>query len=151
MPSCELCGKDAKSLTKVKIEGAKLKTCENCSELGEKVESPKKKKTRKKKRSKSRTKRRNNQVLVQNYGSRVKEARESRQLSIKELSDSLNEKSSLLKKVEREDLKPEKTLAEKLEKELDIELYTNPEAYDVEQDSGDNRKATLGDVAEIKD
>lgn len=155
MPSCELCGTEEDSLTKVKIEGAKLKACSTCEDMGEEVETESKgNQTRKKKKTKkkNRTKRAGDQkVLVNDYGTRVKESRESEKLSISELADSMNIKASVLKKIEREEFKPDKTLAQSLSKRLDIELYSNPTAYEVEESSTDDREATLGDVADIKE
>lgn len=147
MMSCELCGSDTDSLTKVKIEGAVLKVCSDCKEMGEEVSSA----SRTKKKKKKSRRPRDSQVLVSDYGTTVKEAREDRQLSIQELANDLNEKNSLLSKIEKQELKPDKTLAEKLEKKLGIDLYTTPEVSDVETSSGDSRSATLGDVAEVKD
>lgn len=152
MPSCELCGQDADSLTKTKIEGAKLKVCDSCSDMGEKVKTPSKNVKKKKKRSSRNTKKRDTKTLANDYGERVKDAREGKQLSIQELSDELNEKVSLLKKIEQEQLKPEKSLAGKLEKKFDIELYVNPQVSDYDdRDGSDDRKATLGDVADVKE
>lgn len=154
MPSCELCGKDTDSLTKTKIEGAKLKVCDSCSDMGEEVSTPSKnvKKSKSKSRSSSSSKKRDTKTLANDYGERVKEAREHKQLSIQELSDELDEKASLLKKIEQEQLKPEKSLAGKLEKKFDIELYVNPEVSDYDdRDGSDDRKATLGDVADVKE
>ena len=149
MPSCQLCGEDSDNLKKTKIEGAVMKVCSSCSDMGDVVEQKKKKKTKK---SKSKTYRpKDTEKLTSNYGEKLKEAREDRKLSIKELADSLNEKASLIKKIEREDLKPEKSLANKLSKELDVTLYVNPEVYDTSVESTDDGKATLGDVAEIKE
>jgi putative transcription factor len=151
MPSCELCGQDADSLTKTKIEGAKLDVCESCAEMGEKVETPSKNVRKKKKKHSSRKKKRDTKSLANNYGELVKNAREDKQLSIQELSDELNEKASLLKKIEQEKLKPEKSLAGKLEKKFGIELYVNAEVSDYDdRETGDDRKATLGDVADVK-
>lgn len=144
---CELCGEDTDSLSKVKIEGAVLKVCGSCAEMGEEISTS----TKRKRRKKSRSRPRNQEVLVDDYGTRVKQAREDRQLSIQELADDLNEKTSFLKKIEKQELKPEKAVAKKLSKKLGVELYTVPEAWDQETDSGDSRKATLGDVANLKD
>ncbi len=145
MPSCELCGKDADSIVKAKIEGAKLDVCESCAEMGETIDTPKKK-VKKKKAARPRE----SEVLVDDYGNRVKKARETEEISIKELSDELNEKSSLISKIEKQDLKPDRTLAQKLSKRLDIELYTKPEVMDYDSGSNaDSRKATLEDVAEV--
>ena len=149
MSSCQLCGKDSDDLKKTKIEGATLKVCDSCSDMGETIEQPKKKSKKTKKKKTYRPK--DTQVLANDYGNRVKEAREDRKLSMKELADTLNEKASLIKKIEREDLKPEKSLAKKLSKELDVTLYVNPEVSDHSVESGDDRKATLGDVAEVKE
>ncbi len=145
MPSCELCGQETDSTTRVKIEGAKLSACSSCAEMGETVS----KKAEKKKSSKGRT--RNRKVLANDYGKRLKEARESEQLSLQELSDELNEKKSLLSKLEKQELKPDSTLAGKLSKRLDVELYTNPEVSSYSDTDTDSRKATLGDVAEVRD
>lgn len=150
MPSCQLCGKDTDSVKKAKIEGAILKVCDSCAEMGEEIKT-KTKRSKKKKKKKRLTRKRNQEVLINDYGKKVKKAREKKQLSIMELADDLNEKESLLKKIEQQDLKPEKALAQKLEKKFDIELYTVPEAFDQETESGDDRAATLGDVAEVKE
>lgn len=146
MSKCEICGEEVDSTVKAKIEGAVMQVCNSCAELGEKVE--KKQKKRKKKKT---TRRTNTDTLAQDYGNRVRGAREDREQSIQELADQLNEKTSVIKKVEREELKPDKSLAGKLSKELDITLYVNPEvtSYDDTSDS-DSRKATLGDVADVK-
>ena len=146
MSKCQICGKEVDSTTKAKIEGAVMQVCGSCAELGEKVEKKSKKKKKKKRRRKSSQK-----TLANDYGDRVRNEREDRELSIKELADSLNEKESVIKKIEREELKPDKSLAGKLSKELDITLYVNPEVtnYDDTSDS-DSRKATLGDVADVK-
>ncbi|MFB6100621.1 MAG: multiprotein bridging factor aMBF1 [Candidatus Nanohalobium sp.] len=147
MSKCQICGKEVDSTTKAKIEGAVMHVCDSCAEMGEKVE-----KKSKKKKKKKRTRKSSQKTLANNYGDRVRDAREDREQSIKELADELNEKESVIKKVEREELKPDKSLAGKLSKELDITLYVNPEVtnYDDTSDS-DSRKATLGDVADIKD
>ena len=150
MPSCQLCGNESDSLTNVKIEGAKLKVCDSCSDMGEKVET-KKNSRKKKKKSRSRNRKRSEKVLANDYGERIKETREEEKLSIKEVSDDLNEKESLIKKVESEKLKPDKALAQKLEHKFDIELYITPSVNDVDTDSGDTRKARVGDVADIED
>lgn len=127
-----------------------MKVCDSCSDMGEKIDTPSRN-VGKSSNSSSR-KKRQTKSLANNYGKKVKKAREGEELSMKELADELNEKTSLLKKIEQEELKPEKTLAKKLEKKFDLELYVNPEVNDyAQEDSGDDRKATLGDVADIKD
>lgn len=149
MASCELCGQESDSLKKAKIEGAVLKVCDSCAEIGSEVSSSKKKRRKKKKRKKSR-KRSSREVLVPDYGEKLKEARETKQLSIKEVADDLNEKESLIKKIEKQELKPEKSLANKLTDKFGVTLYTNPEVSDHgASKKGNQKKATLEDVADI--
>jgi putative transcription factor len=150
MSKCQICGKEVDSTVKAKIEGAVMNVCDSCAEMGEKVEQKKKKKKSKKKKKQRRTKS-SNKELANDYGARVRDAREEREQSIAELADTLNEKESVIKKIEREELKPDKSLAGKLSKELDITLYVNPEVTDYDDTSdSDTRKATLGDVADVK-
>ncbi len=150
MPSCELCGKKADKLTKSKIEGAVLKACDSCAEMGEKVQKSRSNKRKTTKKSYSKRKRKE-EVLKPDYGKLVKKARDKKKLSISEVAKNLKEKESVIKRIEQGELKPDKALANKLEKEFSIELYTSPAVNDVNQNRGDTRKATLGDVADIKD
>ncbi|MBC5792683.1 MAG: TIGR00270 family protein [Nanohaloarchaea archaeon] len=148
MSSCELCGQEADSLKKVKIEGTILKTCESCASMGDEVGSSSSSKKRKKKKRKKKSS--SKDVLVNGYGEKIKKARESKQLSIAEVAEDINEKESLLKKLEQEQLKPDKPLAKKISKKFDIKLYTNPEVADYSRnDDADSRKATMEDVADI--
>ena len=154
MSSCELCGKEADSRKKVKIEGATLNVCDSCADLGNKVKTPSKKSKTKKKKSRKRrsTTPSENKVLVNNYGNEVKKARESKGISLKDLANNINEKQSRVSKIEKEELKPGNKLAKKLSKELGVDLYTNAEVANYDQtDNPDDRTATLGDVAEVKE
>lgn len=151
MPSCELCGNETTSLTKVKIEGAEVKTCDSCAQMGEEVNTGTSKPRKKKTESKSRTRGRDTDTLAPDYGDRVRDAREEKKLSLAEVSDDLNEKESVIRKVENQDLKPEKSLASKLSRKFGVDLYVNPEVSNVDDSTSDSRSATLGDVAEVKD
>jgi putative transcription factor len=145
-----MCGSDTSSSTKVKIEGAVLKVCDSCKDLGDEVKTSSNKKKRKKKKSSSR-KRGSGKVLVPDYGEKLKSAREDEQRSIKEVADELNEKESLIKKIEKQDLKPDKSLAGKLSDRFDITLYTNSEVsnHGSATENSSSKKATLEDVADI--
>jgi len=146
-----MCGSESDSLKKIKIEGTILKACESCASMGEEVGTSSKKKKRKKK-TRSSTKRSSKDVLVNDYGEKIKKARENKQLSIQEVADDLNEKESLLKKLEQQQLKPDKPLASKLSDKFGVTLYTNPEVADYSKNEGsDSRKATMEDVADIKE
>lgn len=146
-----MCGSNTKSSTKVKIEGAVLKVCDSCKDLGKEVKTSSSRKKKKKKKSSSTRKRGSGKVLVPDYGKEVKNAREDEQLSIKEVANELNEKESLIKKIEQQDLKPDKALAGKLSDRFGITLYTNPEVsnHGSATNTSSSKKATLEDVADI--
>jgi len=67
---CEMCGSNTDSSTKVKIEGAVLKVCDSCKDLGKEIKTSSKKR-RRKKRSSTR-KRGSGKVLVPDYGDTLK-------------------------------------------------------------------------------
>ena len=60
--------------------------------------------------------------LLSDYGFAIRRAREARGMSQEELALAIKEKASLLKKLEREDLRPEDSVRKKLERVLGISL-----------------------------
>jgi putative transcription factor len=91
--------------------------------------------------------------LVQDYDQRIRGARESRGLSQEELAKQLNEKASLIRKLERGDVLPSDGVQRKLERELDITLSeSGGEEGDTEwSGSSATGGTTLGDVVKRKD
>ena len=90
--------------------------------------------------------------LAQDYDDRIRTAREGKWLSQSDLAKKLNEKASLIRKLERGDTLPSDDIQGKLERFLDIDL---DEAGDVDESewSADSStgETTLGDVVERKD
>ncbi|ELZ91267.1 XRE family transcriptional regulator [Haloferax mucosum ATCC BAA-1512] len=89
--------------------------------------------------------------IASDYDSRIREAREARGQSQEELAQSLNEKASLIRKLERGDILPPDTVRKKLERKLDITLVEGASDDDSEWSSGGNTTTTLGDVVKRKD
>ncbi|WGI17259.1 multiprotein bridging factor aMBF1 [Methanonatronarchaeum sp. AMET-Sl] len=133
---CEICGKDADTAVKVRIEGSEMMVCSNCKTLGQEVkkkpEKPKKttKKTTKKqkisvKREKSPQRKSvydEMDQIIPEYGSLIRNAREEKGLTQEELADKINEKSSIISKLENEKKLPEEKVIKKLESFLEIKL-----------------------------
>jgi len=90
--------------------------------------------------------------LAQDYDELIRSGRESKGYSQKELAQQLNEKASLIRKLERGDTLPSDEVQSKLERALDIELTAGGGVEDAEWES-DNAGGgyTLGDVVERKD
>lgn len=135
---CEICGKQIKNGIKIKVEGSKMSVCGQCSNLGTKIDQKKedreesssdsskdKIKTSKKK---NRTRKSSRSVydemdeLVDDYPKRIQNAREKRDLKQDELAQEINEKSSIISKLEKGSKLPEDKVVRKLENFLNIEL-----------------------------
>jgi len=87
--------------------------------------------------------------IVPDFGRKIKESRESQDLSLEELAVRIKEKATLLRKIEREEISPEDDIRKKLERELKITL--TDQASEARVKSGlSGRGLTLGDIASIK-
>jgi putative transcription factor len=89
--------------------------------------------------------------IATDYDERIRNARESRGLSQEELADTLNEKTSLIRKLERGETLPSDSVQRKLERELDISLAEGSDDTDAEWSSDSSTTTTLGDVVKRKD
>jgi putative transcription factor len=90
--------------------------------------------------------------LAQDYDQRIRQARESMGLSQEELAGDLNEKASLIRKLERGDVLPSDSVQKKLERKLDVSLSEGIDTDDAEWEGGSaSGEYTLGDVVTRKD
>jgi len=177
MVQCEMCGADTQSPTTVKIEGAELDVCSECTEFGTEVRQQSSSSTSTKYSTASdsgaasgsasssaggsstggSTSRRRDMFdemdeLVADYDQRIREARESRSLSQEELAKQLNEKASLIRKLERGDMLPSDEVQTKLERSLEISLVESGSGEETEWEGGSSTGSyTLGDVVTRKD
>ncbi|MEM0150506.1 MAG: multiprotein bridging factor aMBF1 [Thermoplasmata archaeon] len=148
---CEVCGKEVPRLKKVIIEGAIMNVCDECAKLGIPVEEkkvtnihkyvkePKIEKTRKDDLLDE------NEILVDDYGERLKRARESKNLTLEEAAKKLLEKKNVLSKLEKGEMRPDKNLIKKLEKFYGIKL-TEKITISVTESKSKKENLTLGDL-----
>jgi len=170
-----MCGSEQPSLTTVKVEGAELQLCDECKEFGTEVRTESSSTTSTKYSTSNSggsgssgaggtasggssggsTRRRDMfddmDELVADYDRRIREARESRGLSQEDLAKSLNEKASLIRKLERGDMLPSDDVRDKLAGELEISLVEGEDTDDAEWSGGSSTTTTLGDVVKRKD
>ncbi|MFH1623357.1 MAG: multiprotein-bridging factor 1 family protein [Candidatus Aenigmatarchaeota archaeon] len=125
MPECPLCGRKADRLVKVELEGAVVEACNECAKMGTRVE------VRVHRHypgyasvgsgadiaaASAATE------LVADYGARVGKARGEVGLTREELAKRINEQEAVLRRVERQEIEPDKSLTRKLEIILGITL-----------------------------
>jgi len=130
MTECEICGAEIKKghARYIRIGTSKLRVCEACARYGTAVVEPEKKGN-----SSSLLARRRDlyqmerdieieeldmDVDMEDYGRKVKEAREKAGLKQEELARMINEKHSLLRKIENETITPTEEVRMKIERVL---------------------------------
>jgi putative transcription factor len=162
---CEVCGRGINGKPfKVIIEGAKLTVCNECSKLGKTYhEEPKAQiafsrlgatskpliiQTRKPQAPKVDT----SLELVENFDVKIRQARERLGLSHEELGKRINEKVSLLRKIETGKMTPDNRLAVMLEHALKIKLIVpakQEKTPETKLGKTGMRDMTLGDIIRL--
>ena len=178
MVQCEMCGAETPTPKTVKVEGAELDVCDNCTDFGTEVKTGNSGSTTSTKYSTSSSsssssgsssssssssqsgggggRRRRDMFdqmdeLASDYDDRVRNAREAEGLSQEELADDLNEKASVIRKLERGDSLPSDDVRGKLERKLGISLKEAGDTSDEEwSSSSDSAGLTLGDKVRRK-
>ncbi len=165
MGTCDICGATG-PVELVKVDGANMYACPRCSKFGEKVKQTPNRGTRRNTTPKMATKKappkqfsaprriRKQKRVVENYGTKIRTARQAMNLTRKELGAQIFEKETLIARLETEKIVPTMKVVEKLEQKLKIELLEEEE----EPISGAGQQelefsgkgATLGSIARIK-
>lgn len=156
--TCELCGKDVSETVTVKVEGSEMEVCENCKKYGKEVLSSEKKnqstqevlqriKDKKKTSSTPDTYDEKIEELALDYSGRIESARLENDLTQEELAKKINEKKSVIAKLEKEDMRPSEDLREKLEHTLEIQLTEKIEKTSTKT-SENTEGVTIGDLIE---
>ncbi|MFB6164673.1 MAG: multiprotein bridging factor aMBF1 [Haloarculaceae archaeon] len=181
MVQCEMCGTETSSPNTVKVEGAELDVCDDCADFGTEVRTESSSSTSTKYSTSSSGSsgsssessssssgssssggsggggRRRDMFdemdeVAQDFDQRIRNGREAAGLSQEELANQLNEKASLIRKLEHGDHLPSDKVQRKLEKALDITLTEGQSTDDTEWEGGSSDGSyTLGDVVQRKD
>ncbi len=174
MVQCEMCGAETPAPNTVKIEGAELQVCDDCADFGTEVKTQETTSTSTKYSTSSSSSsssssggstgssggssgRRRDlydemEELAADYDDRIRNAREGADLTQEELANQINEKVSLIRKLEHGDMQPSDGVQSKLEGHFGISLTASQEGGDEEWDSGSSDSGlTLGDMVERKD
>jgi len=142
MSECVLCG-SKKANRKARIEGIILTVCENCVTFGEEIKAPEVRRIKKHVPKIEETE----EILKPNFNEIIRSSRQKTKLKQEDLAKKLNEKLSIIKRIE-EGWIPPTNLIRKLEKFFNIKLTEKPEEKTLERKT-DKKKLTVGDVVEI--
>ncbi len=146
MEECELCGNKINETYTINLDGTVLRVCAKCAKGKTVIGSsgiaarttPVRRSTMKEEIP-----------LKENYGTIIREARESMKLPIKVLAEMINEKETFVLRVEQQKMRPDTKLAKKLEKALNVKLYEGQDLTDLTlHRKGRTEEATLGEFVE---
>lgn len=160
---CPICG----SLiwgkgVKVLIEGAKITVCQACAQHGEKIvkrQPPQFKQSKPKKTLNSSSPKYQKELnedleIVEDYDKRIRNIRQRLNLNQDQFANKLNEKPSLIRRIESKKAKPTIKLARKIERVYEITLIKTSESIDSAPQLNEYMKkktgSSLGDIAFIK-
>jgi len=161
---CEVCGRRIIGPShRAMIEGAKMTVCNSCAKLGsvywEAKTEPRLKKVAKRLPTPVLSPRKQpslsvaeNLELIDDFGAKVRQAREKIGSSHEDLGKKISEKVSVLRKIESGKMTPDNLLVEKLQHALRIKLLVPVSEPKVPSKSLASRPAThtLGDIAQVK-
>ena len=164
---CELCGRNFIGGKKVRIEGSVVVACDRCASLGEVVgpAGPVLAPVKKSASSLQKAAASNPAVskasaegfkvevevdLVEDYGRKIKAAREKMNLKQEDLGRLMNETASFIHHLELGQIEPKPEIARKLQAKLGIKLLQTHFEEDGDTKPGGARGLTLGDVVVVK-
>ncbi len=149
---CEICGREIKGKGfRVIVEGSEITVCARCKEYGtakpEIVDQSSRKKLVLKKKQVRPIE--FTEEMIENYHLIIKREREKRGWSQDVLAKKIQEKVSLIRKIENNEITPEPGVVEKLERLFNIKLREKVPEVKVDLRKS-NLSPTLGDVVIIK-
>ena len=159
---CEICGKPVPEHNPIraKIEGSVMVVCKECSKLGTIQKTPLKPKFRKQNKSKKQNNSKNkvysrndepSEELIEDFELEIRKARESKGWSREDLGKKINERVSVITRIETGKMTPDIKLTKKFEKALNIKLLEKVNNVDLNQFvNTQTGERTLGNIMKIK-
>ncbi len=150
-----MCGKPAEDLARALIERVELEVCMDCSKFGKVIAQVRRPSAREQgrqwiKKHAQQPKEEKIELIVEDYAELIKKKRESLGLSQKDFAVKINEKESLVHKIETGAFEPPIALAKKLEKILHVKLIEGHDEKFVNSRSEKGAGFTLGDFIRLK-
>ncbi len=153
-----MCGSESR-LYKSEIEGSMLNVCQNCAKFGKVIaNAPDKKFIEKiqKKREKEQkpgpliSEHELSETIIEDFAKVIKEKRESLNLKQEDFAKKINEKVSLIHKMETSSFEPNIKLARKIERFLKVKLVEQQATGSIQTEKTDSGSFTLGDYIKVR-
>ena len=147
-----MCGKVDDNLLRTIVESVELTVCEKCSKFGKVLGPLRRDIPKPKPRYVQAQKEEPQEGIIENYHDIIKKKREALGISQKDFALKLNEKESIVHKLETGHFEPPMILARKLEKILGVKLVhkIKEESVDDKPQNKTGAGFTLGDFIKTK-
>lgn len=155
---CEVCGEEIRGQPFYRIiEGGRMTVCGRCSKFGSGDWDPRQVNISHSQRRPAQPRRLRNDLeaaeeleLIENYGELIRKSRQKMKLSVEDYAKLINEKESVVKKLEREEVNPASKLIKKIENTLSIRILERGEAPSrVQISTKATSGRTLGDIMKL--
>jgi putative transcription factor len=147
---CEVCGREVERPIQAEIEGVAMKVCSGCVKFGSaKKEKPQKhtfKGPKKFSKSQPYRSRQNELEAVDDFADLIRNARERKGMKREDLGRTINEKSSVIARLESGAMVPDTKLAKKIEKALGIKIMGSLEEEEFKGEKHSSGGMTIGDL-----
>ena|SRR3989338_5237099 len=147
--ACELCGKNT-VVFKADVEGTELEICKDCGSFGKMSRPYSRSAPTKTPSQQPKEEEEPKERIAHNYAELIKKGREQHTMTQEELAKKLNEKESIIHKMETSALPPSIEFARKLEKLLVIRLVEGQKAEVVAEKRQGSTVMTIGDMIKKK-
>lgn len=152
---CEVCGSEIRGQPYHRIiEGGRMTVCGRCARFGSSDWDPNRIQMRPQSRPPPRRPR--NEVeaaetleLVEDYGEKIRKARQKRRLTVEDFARMISEKESVVKKLERGELNPDGKLVRKIRNALNIDIMEVGEPTRAPAAGRKTTARTLGDIMKL--
>jgi len=163
VPVCEMCGVDSPKAKRVFLEGSLLMLCPKCSKFGQDAEETGEEEEEKKYAPTPRPAPYTGKgkigkagggidpeeiALADDYHKTISNARNARGMTQEELGKNINERKSVIAKLESKQLRPNDMLRKKLERALNIKLMEKVSAVGLNVRE-QKRGLTIGDMIKL--
>jgi putative transcription factor len=150
---CPLCGKTVDKLFLTVVEGSRIEVCEDCGKYGNVLKEVKSEKSREPaKFTAMKTFPKLDEPEEEfnpDYGNLIIRTRQKKNLERKEFAMKINEKESVIRRVELQQMIPDENLRKKIEDFLEIELTQIYEKTKI-REKPTRGTLTLGDIVELE-
>jgi putative transcription factor len=152
---CEVCGTEIRGQPYHRIiERGRMTVCGRCAKFGSGDWDPRRPQLRQRQPSTPRHPRSDVEAAevlepVEDYGAKIRKERQKRKISVEDFARMISEKESVVKKLEKEELNPDRKLARKIKNALNIDILEVGAPTSVPTRTRPTGGRTLGDLLKL--